>query len=98
MMKKMLAGPMVAGALLLAPVAVAQASNAETTPPADEAAADEDDGDDDDSSKVGLLGSVGPRWPGGSGRSQAPRHAGPVRQSAHRLMTSDRRKGTIQLT
>ena len=58
MMKKTLAGPVVAGALLFTPVAVAQASNAETTPPADEAAADEDDGDDD-SSKVGLWGLLG---------------------------------------
>ena len=58
MMKKMLAGPMVAGALSLAPFAVAQASNAETTPPADEVAVDEDDGDDD-SSKVGLWGLLG---------------------------------------
>ena len=43
---------------VLAPVAVAQASNAETTPPADEAAADEDDGNDD-SSEVGLWGLLG---------------------------------------
>ena len=61
MMKKMLTGPVVAGVLLLGPVAVAQASNAETTPPVDAATADEDDGDDDDddSSKVGLLGLLG---------------------------------------
>ncbi len=58
MMKKMFTAPIVAGVLLLAPVAVAQASNAETTPPADQAAADEDDGDDD-SSKVGLWGLLG---------------------------------------
>jgi LPXTG-motif cell wall-anchored protein len=58
MMKKMLTAPVVAGVLLFAPVAVAQASNVETTPPADEAAADEDDGDDD-SSKVGLWGLLG---------------------------------------
>lgn len=58
MLKKMLAGPVVAGVLLLAPVAVAQASNAETTP-VDAATTTDDDDGDDDGSKVGLLGLLG---------------------------------------
>ena len=53
--KKMLAGPVVAGALMLAPVSLAQAANAETTPPAGDDTGD----DDDDGSNVGLLGLLG---------------------------------------
>ncbi len=97
MMKKMLAGPMVAGALLLAPVAVAQASNAETTPPADAATTDEDDGDDDDSSNVGLLGLLG--LAGLAGLAGLKRRDTAVRYDSRPPVDDVRSgKGTIPLT
>ena len=55
MIKKMLAGSAVAGALMLAPVSLVQAANAETTPPGGAATEEEDD----DDSNVGLLGLLG---------------------------------------
>ena len=58
MMKKMLAGPAVAGVLLLGTATAVGAQNPETTP-VDDATATTDDDDDDGSSKVGLLGLLG---------------------------------------
>lgn len=58
MIKKLLAGPMVAGVVLLGTATMVEAQDAQTTPPVDEATS-EDDGDDDGSSKVGLFGLLG---------------------------------------
>ena len=57
MMKKMLAGPMVAGAVLLGTATVVDAREAQTTPPVDAATSDADD--DDGDSNAGLLGLLG---------------------------------------
>ena len=56
MMRKMFAGPVAAGAVLLGTAGMAEAREVQTTPV--DAAAD-DDGDDDDSGKVGLIGLLG---------------------------------------
>ena len=58
-MMKMLAGPLVAGVLLLGTATVVEAQDAQTTP-LDDATTSADNSDDDDgSSKVGLLGLAG---------------------------------------
>jgi len=58
-MMKMLAGPLVAGVLLLGTATVVEAQDAQTTP-VDDATTSADNSDDDDgSSKVGLLGLLG---------------------------------------
>lgn len=54
MMKKILAGPMVAGALLLGTATMVDAQEAQTTP-VDEATSSDDGGD----SKAGLWGLLG---------------------------------------
>jgi hypothetical protein len=61
MMKRMIAGPVVAGVVLLGAGAVAEAQEAQTTP-VDAATDDDDAGDDDDDDgggKAGLLGLLG---------------------------------------
>ena len=55
-MKKMLAGPVVAGVLLLGTATVA---DAQTTPVDDATTSANSSDDDDGSSKVGLLGLLG---------------------------------------
>jgi MYXO-CTERM domain-containing protein len=59
MIKKTIAGPIVAGVVLLGPAAMAEAQEVQTTPV--DAATDDngDDDDDDGSGKVGLLGLLG---------------------------------------
>ncbi len=59
MFKKMLAGPMVAGVVLLSTATMVDAGKAQTTPPADEATISDDDDGDDGDSKVGLWGLLG---------------------------------------
>ena len=56
MIKKMFAGPIVAGVVLLGTGAMAEAQDVQPTPV--DAASDDDD-DDDSSGKVGLLGLLG---------------------------------------
>jgi len=58
MFKKTLAGPMVAGAVLLGTATMVDAENAQTTPPADEVTTSDAD-DEDGSNRVGLLGLLG---------------------------------------
>ena len=58
-MKKMLAGPMIAGLCLLGTAPVVDALEAQTAPPVDASVIDDDGADDDASSKIGLLGLVG---------------------------------------
>ncbi len=59
MMKKMLAGPVVAGVLLLGTATVVDAQDAQTTPGDDATTSTDNNDDDDGSSKVGLLGLLG---------------------------------------
>ena len=56
MIKKMFAGPVVAGVVLLGTATMAEAQEVQTTPVD---AATDDNGDDDDSGRVGLLGLLG---------------------------------------